>query len=152
MIPSKDKTSRKTFSVSKQVEFCETDMAGIAHYSNVFRYVEYAETRFFLKAGMSICDFEKDQKWPIASVTCDFLGPMRFGDEINIALNVGRIGTRSVTLNFCISKNGDDGREEKLSNGTLTVIRAKTSGGSSGIKTAEIENEFRGFLMDYCSD
>ena len=35
------------FKVVRRVEFSETDMAGIVHYSNFFRYMEAAEHGFF---------------------------------------------------------------------------------------------------------
>ncbi|WP_057462482.1 thioesterase family protein [Pseudovibrio sp. POLY-S9] len=142
-------SNAKLFSVSKNVEFCETDMAGIAHFSNIFRYVEYAETRFFQQGGMSICDPAKDQKWPILSVNCDFLRPMTFGDEILIAINVGRIGTKSLVLNFFICKKLSDGREEDVSRGQLTVIHAKASGEHGKIATAEIPPDFKSYLREY---
>ncbi len=142
----------KLFTVSKNIEFCETDMAGIAHFSNIFRYVEYAETRFFQNGGMSICDLKKDQKWPILSVNCDFLRPMAFGDEILIALSVGRIGTKSLKLNFFISKKLSDGSQEDVSKGELTVIYARTSSESGKIVTAEIPQEFKNYLLEYSAE
>ncbi len=35
------------FKAVRRVEFSETDMAGIVHYSNFFRYMETAEHGFF---------------------------------------------------------------------------------------------------------
>ena len=37
------------FHFSKRVEFSETDMAGIVHFSNFFRYMEMAEHAYFLQ-------------------------------------------------------------------------------------------------------
>ena len=34
------------FRVTRRVEFHETDMAGIVHFSNFFRYMEFAEVEF----------------------------------------------------------------------------------------------------------
>ena len=42
------------FKVRRRVEFSETDMAGIVHYSNFFRYMEAAEHAFFRSLGLSI--------------------------------------------------------------------------------------------------
>ena len=38
----------------RTVEFSETDMAGIVHYSNFFRYMESAEHAFFRALGFSV--------------------------------------------------------------------------------------------------
>ena len=40
--------------VVRRVEFCDTDMAGIVHYSNFFRYMEVAEHEFFRSLGFSV--------------------------------------------------------------------------------------------------
>ena len=42
------------FKVVRRVEFSETDMAGIVHYSNFFRYMETAEHGFFRRLGYSV--------------------------------------------------------------------------------------------------
>jgi len=39
------------FKVVRRVEFSDTDMAGIVHYSNFFRYMETAEHAFFRSLG-----------------------------------------------------------------------------------------------------
>lgn len=140
----------KLFTVSKDVEFCETDMAGIAHYSNAFRYVEYAETRFFQNGGMSICD--PLYKWPILSTKCDFLRPMLFGDKIHIALNVARIGKKSITLNFLLYKESEDRTKEPVSKGQLTVICAQSSAKSKRIETVEVPGYFKDYLLEYLAE
>ena len=42
------------FKVVRRVEFADTDMAGIVHYSNFFRYMEMAEHGFFRALGHSV--------------------------------------------------------------------------------------------------
>ena len=42
------------FKAIRRVEFAETDMAGIVHYSNFFRYMETAEHGFFRSLGLSV--------------------------------------------------------------------------------------------------
>jgi len=42
------------FKLTRRVEFAETDMAGIMHYSNYFRFMETAEHAFFRSLGLSI--------------------------------------------------------------------------------------------------
>ena len=39
------------FKLTRQVEFSETDMAGIMHFSNFFRFMEAAEHAFFSVFG-----------------------------------------------------------------------------------------------------
>ena len=42
------------FKFVRTVEFSETDMAGIVHFSNYSKYMEAAEPRFFRSIGHSI--------------------------------------------------------------------------------------------------
>ena len=39
------------FQITRRVEFSETDMAGIMHFSNYFRFMETAEHAFFRSLG-----------------------------------------------------------------------------------------------------
>ena len=52
------------FNITRMVEFNETDMAGIVHFSVFFRYMEYAEHAFFRSLGSSIVDPELAVGWP----------------------------------------------------------------------------------------
>ena len=52
------------FTITRRVEFSETDAGGIVHFTNFFRYMEYAEHAFFRSLGRSIADAELDIGWP----------------------------------------------------------------------------------------
>ena len=41
------------YTTTKKIEFSETDMAGLVHFSNYFRYMEVAERDFFESLGLS---------------------------------------------------------------------------------------------------
>ena len=42
------------FTITRRVEFGDTDMAGIMHFANYFRFMEVAETDFLHSLGMSV--------------------------------------------------------------------------------------------------
>ena len=42
------------FTAYRKVEFSDTDMAGLVHFSNYFRYMEIAERDFFQSLGVSL--------------------------------------------------------------------------------------------------
>ena len=42
------------FKLTRHVDFAETDMAGIMHFSNFFRFMEATETAFFRSLSLSI--------------------------------------------------------------------------------------------------
>ena len=78
------------FKFVRIVEFSETDMAGIVHFSNYCKYMEAAEHRFFRSIGYSIVADQTDPQvgWPRVQVEFDYKKPLRFEDEIEIHLLV----------------------------------------------------------------
>src|SRR5262249_33052092 len=87
------------FRTTRRVEFCDTDMAGIAHFANFFRWMESAEVEFLRARGLSVkLDWEgQTLGFPRVSATCDFMKPARFQDLLDIAVTIERIGAKSVT-------------------------------------------------------
>ena len=52
-----------SFSMTRSVTFAETDMAGILHFSNYFRYMEEAEHAFFRSLGFRVHACERSGAW-----------------------------------------------------------------------------------------
>lgn len=118
------------FKITRRVEFYETDMAGIVHFSNYFRMMESAEHAFFRSLGFSIHDCEGDDTlgWPRVSVACDYRAPLRFEDEVEIHLLVAEVRSRSIRYQF-IFRKGADGTE--VAHGAIAAVCAtvdKTTG------------------------
>ena len=78
------------FTITRRVEFSETDLAGIVHFSNFCRYMEHAEHAFFRSLDRSIVDRDLGVGWPRVHLSCDFKKPLRFEDEVEIQLLVYR--------------------------------------------------------------
>ncbi len=73
-------------------------MAGIMHFANYFRMMEEVEHAFFRSVGLSVSMQHDDIHvgWPRVSASCDFSGPVRFEDEIELRLRVVRLGEKSL--------------------------------------------------------
>lgn len=87
------------FAITHRVQFSETDLAGVVHFSNYFRMMEEVEHAFFRELGMSV-SMELQQmhvSWPRVSAACDYLAPIRFEDQVELKLRVIRIGEKSLT-------------------------------------------------------
>ena len=90
------------FTIIERVQFADTDMAGIVHFSNFFRYLERAEHAFFRSLGLSIWDNaptipEGDHVgWPRVHASCDYRAPLRFEDEFEIELLVEEIRSKTI--------------------------------------------------------
>ena len=97
------------FHTTRRVEFGDTDMAGIVHFSNFFRFMEAAECAFLRSRGLSV-----KLKWegqtigfPRVAASCDYLKPVRFEDVLDVAVSIERIGQKSVTYGFEFTKDGE---------------------------------------------
>ena len=94
------------FKAIRRVEFSETDMAGIVHYSNFFKYMETAEHGFFRALGHSVVmdKFDPPVGWPRVRAECDYRQPLRFEDEVEIHLLVSGKKSKSLSYVFQISE------------------------------------------------
>ena len=104
---------------TRRVEFHETDMAGIAHFSNFFRYMEAAEHAYLRACGLSVVLPWEGQLlgFPRVSATCDYLKPIRFEEEMQIHVRVEKIGRTSISYGFTFTHAGD-----KIAEGRLTAV------------------------------
>jgi YbgC/YbaW family acyl-CoA thioester hydrolase len=93
----------------RRVEFSDTDMEGIIHFSRFFIYMETAEHQFLNALGTSVAGGIDGVRlgWPRTAVGCEFLRPVRFEDTVEIRLIVLRKGARSITYGCEFRHAGD---------------------------------------------
>src|SRR5207247_5588123 len=111
------------FKVTRRVEFSDTDMVGIVHYSNFFRYMETAEHGFLRSLGFSVLlnQFELPLGWPRVHAECDYKHPLRFEDEVEIRLLVSQKRSKSFTYEFQFRKLTASPPIE-VARGSMTVV------------------------------
>src|SRR4029079_7099171 len=100
------------FKLTRRVEFAETDMAGIVHFSNFFRMMEATEHAFFRSLGFSIHGHENGTTtgWPRVSASCDYRAPLSLEEEVEMQLIVHAVRSRPIRSQF-IFRNPADGIE-----------------------------------------
>ncbi len=130
------------FQTQRRVEFADTDMAGIVHFSNFFRYMESAEVSFLHSLGVSVrLEWEGESLgFPRVSATCDYISPARFEDILAIGVTVDNIGRKSVTYAFDFSKDG-----KPVAKGKVTSVCCKITEGH-GLVGIEIPASLRKIL------
>jgi YbgC/YbaW family acyl-CoA thioester hydrolase len=108
------------FTTSRQVEFADTDMAGIVHFSAFFRYMEAAEHAFYRSLGYSVHGVTGDHTygWPRVHAECDFIASLRFEDTVEIHLLVSTKGESSIGYDFTFRKTGG----QIVARGKLVVV------------------------------
>jgi len=111
------------FRLVRSVEFFETDMVGIVHYSNFFRYMEAAEHAFFRSLGISVVTRQVDPPvgWPRVHAECDYRQPLHFEDEVEIQLLVSEKKAKSLSYVFRFVKLNASPPVE-VARGSLTVV------------------------------
>jgi YbgC/YbaW family acyl-CoA thioester hydrolase len=131
------------FRTSRRVEFCDTDMAGIVHFSNFFRFMEFAEQGFLRSLGLSVAWSEGTVRYgfPRVSASCDFTKPVRFEDVLDIDVTVAQIGTKSVTYRFDFACRG-----VPVARGQVSAVCCK-KGPEGSLESIEIPPTIRAKLQ-----
>ncbi len=95
------------YRTKRQIEFSDTDMAGIAHFSRFFVFMETAEHEFLRSLGTSVAAEWEGNKigWPRLSASCEYLNPVKFEDTLDINLMISRKGRKSMTYQFVFTKD-----------------------------------------------
>ena len=122
-----------TFTATRLVEFRDTDAAGILHFTAYFAYMESVEHEFLRSLGTSVMAYDEQGKlsWPRVAASCDYQQAVRFEDELEIRLIIGRLGNKSVTYEFEFSSGG-----AVAATGTITTVCCRMS--EDGPQSTEI--------------
>ena len=129
---------------TRRIEFSETDMAGLVHFSNFFRYMETAERDFFEAAGVDLIRTIPGSVvgWPRARAECKFSAPVRFGDTIDIHLAVKSVKDRSIDYQFRIFRHDKGGGRTQAAKGHMTTILTELDTGGD-LRSVELPTEVR---------
>jgi YbgC/YbaW family acyl-CoA thioester hydrolase len=107
------------------VQFAETDLAGIAHFSVFFRYMEEAEHALWRAAGMSIAK-AGDPGWARVAAAFEFKSPLRFEEEFDIVVRIEEVSRRKVRYGFTFHH-----QDRLVGTGTMTTVPVKKAADGS---------------------
>ena len=108
------------FTASRRVQFADTDMAGIVHFANFYRWMEEAEHEYFRSLGLKMMLDQPDGSvigWPRVRASCAFESPAYFEDILEIDVSIQRKGAKSLTLAFQF-RRGD----VRIANGEIKTV------------------------------
>jgi acyl-CoA thioester hydrolase len=133
------------FTQQRRVEFAETDMAGIVHFANFFRWMESAEHAFLRSLGYSVhtTGDEKATGWPRLKVSCDYSKPLRFEENVDVVLSVAEVRTRSVRYTFVIRRSAD---REVAARGETVAVHARLDPAGGRLEACPIPDGLRSEL------
>lgn len=89
----------------RRIRFSETDASGRVHFSQILKWAEEAEHDALDAAGVTVFTNDgSDSGWPRAKVSCEYRAPLSFGDEVEVEINLLRIGRSSLSWGFLVRK------------------------------------------------
>ena len=95
------------FTFALPVRFADVDHAGIVYYPRFFHYFHVAfEELWRARIGPTAYSelIDRDRVgFPAVKADCEFTAPLRFGDSIEIAITIPRLGTKSITFRYTIT-------------------------------------------------
>jgi acyl-CoA thioester hydrolase len=132
------------FKIKRQVEFCDTDMAGIMHFSNFFRFMEVAEHGFYRTLGIEVHPEFLAGKvgWPRVHAACDYKHPLRFEEQVEVHLLVRTIHSKTVEYTFIFRKEMD-GRPIEVARGSMIAVAVVLDPARNAMKAVPIPPEIR---------
>ena len=121
------------FVYRRRVEFADTDTANLIHFTALLKFMEEAEHAFYRSLSLDFAGF----RWsgdsvfgmPRVSVSCDYLGAVRYGDEVDVRLRVRDVRRSAIryAAEFTVERPG--GREV-VARSDWTVVCARREHGS----------------------
>lgn len=99
------------YCIEERVRWGDVDAARIIFYGAYIRFFEFAETELFRAVNLpySVMFDELDVWLPRAHLECDFRSAAQLDDLLEVCVYVGRIGTKSIRLNFEVRRKGEVG-------------------------------------------
>ena len=132
------------FKMTRMVEFADTDMAGIMHFSNYFRFMEATEHAFFRSLDLSVHsppaaaggDRQAMQGWARVHAACRYAAPLRYQDTVEVHLVVREKKPRAISYDFVFRNTTDPARPAAV--GEVTAVYVERSGDAGAMRSADM--------------
>jgi acyl-CoA thioester hydrolase len=134
------------FRYARRVQFAETDLAGIVHFSWMFRYMEEAEHAAWRAAGLSVAEKGSELGWPRVAASFDFRQPLHFEDEFEVLVQLTGVGSRRLDYEHTIVRG-----DVVIGVGRMTAVCVRTVHGEP-MRSVEIPGEILAGLRSVFGD
>jgi len=118
----------------RRVQFADTDLAGVVHFSWIARYLEEAEHALWRNAGLSIVPADSPVSFPRVALSIEFKAPLFFEDEFEVHVRLTGVSKRSLTYAHTITRG-----DTVIATGTMTAVCVSKS--PAPMKAVEIPAE-----------
>ena len=94
--------------VREKVRFVETDMMGVVHHSNYFRWFEMARVEYLRQVGVLLTDMmAEDIVFPITDVDCKYRASAKFDDYILIEAVLAKVSKVKMLFTYRVLREAD---------------------------------------------
>lgn len=94
--------------VREKVRFVETDMMGVVHHSNYFRWFEMARVEYLRHFGVLLTDMmAEDIVFPITDVDCKYRASAKFDDYILIEAVLAKVSKVKMLFTYRVLREAD---------------------------------------------
>lgn len=123
--------SHNTFLLPVRVYYEDTDAGGVVYHSNYISFFERARTEWLRQLGYELDELAHDEGiiFVVRAVTCDYLRPALFNDELFVSAEIKALGKTSIQFTQKVmraAKKSDPEWDKEtcivLAEGTVTVV------------------------------
>lgn len=94
--------------VRDKVRFVETDLMGVVHHSNYFRWFEMARVEYLRQIGILLTDMmDEDIVFPITEVECKYRASAKFDDYILIEAVLAEVSKVKMVFTYRVLREHD---------------------------------------------
>ena len=94
--------------VQEKVRFVETDMMGVVHHSNYFRWFEMGRVEYLRQVGVLLTDLMTDGiVFPITQVDCQYKASAKFDDYVLIETILQEVSPVKMIFTYKVIKEVD---------------------------------------------
>lgn len=133
------------YKLTRRVEFSDTDMAGIVHFSRFFIFMEAVEHAFYRSLGFSVYESVEGAIvcLPRLEVSCSYTKPLLFEDEVEAQLLIRAISQKTIRYEVIFRRiNGFE--PEEVARGAMIVVCVQKEGDT--MKSIPIPDRIRSHL------
>ncbi|MCK9552378.1 thioesterase family protein [Aquamicrobium sp.] len=108
-----------------RVRFSEVDAQKVVFFGNYFTYFDVALTEFSRAHGIRSL-LPQDHEFHVVHASTDYVRPIRYDEEIDVAIQPERVGTSSITFRAVISGSS---RQDVRARGLIVWVLTDQSSG-----------------------
>lgn len=101
-------SSETTVTIPIEVRYAETDQMAVVHHAAYVVWLELARTALCSVTGHHYADIERmGYLLMVTGVELRYLRPARYGDTVDVACRLERLGSRGLRFRYEVSRGGE---------------------------------------------